>query len=60
MIRRLALLTVFAPALTLPLLGIAGAAGQESPAACASAVWLEPPAAATAAADPVPAEIADA
>ncbi len=48
MIRRLALLTLFAPALTLPLLGLAGATGQESPTACASAAWLEPLATATA------------
>lgn len=44
MIRRLALLTLFLPALMLPLLGGTAAAGQTPPADCASAVWLEPPA----------------
>ncbi len=44
MIRRLALLTLFAPALMLPLLGSVAATGQAPPAACASDVWLEPPA----------------
>ncbi len=65
MIRRLALLTAFAPALAVSLLGEAGAAGQEAPAACASAAWLEPAAAgaataaaATAAADAAPADLA--
>ena len=57
-IRRLALLTAIAPALAAPLLGTATATGQESPAACTSAAWLEP-AAATAPADPTRAEAAE-
>lgn len=47
MICRFKLLTVFAFALLVPLLGSGGAAGQESTADCASALWLEPLADAT-------------
>ncbi len=54
MVRRFALLTLFAAALTMPLLDVAGAVRQESPAACASAVWLEPPASDTGADDATP------
>jgi thiol-disulfide isomerase/thioredoxin len=39
---RLKTLTVFALALIVPLVGMGGAAAQDSAADCASAVWLEP------------------